>query len=71
MILIKGSTPNAGRGKEVAKKRVEETLIQIEETQAALRDCIEQAKGLVEDSERLVRRHRDELTETARPTVEH
>jgi hypothetical protein len=47
------------------KKAVDETLIQIEETQAALRDCIEQAKGLVEDSERLVRQHRDEIAEPA------
>lgn len=43
----------------MTKKPRDETLIQIEETQAALRDCIEQAKGLVEESERLVRRHRE------------
>lgn len=44
----------------MAKKAGNETLIPIEETQAALRDCIEQTKGLVKDSERLVRRYRDE-----------
>lgn len=42
-------------------------LIQIEETQAALRDCIEQAKGLVEDSERLMRRHSEEIIEAKPP----
>ena len=33
-------------------------LIQIEETQAALRESIEKAKALVEESDRLVRRQR-------------
>ncbi len=45
----------------MAKKRVpEDTLIRIEETQTALRGCIEKAKELAEDSERLIRRHRAE-----------
>ena len=37
-----------------------ETLIQIEETQSALRYSIEQAKALAEESERLVQQHRAE-----------
>jgi hypothetical protein len=44
-----------------------ERLNRIEETQAALRDCIEKAKKLVEQSERLVRRHRDEPPEPEPP----
>jgi hypothetical protein len=38
----------------------DETFIQIEETQAALRDSIEKAKELATSSERLIRKHRDE-----------
>jgi hypothetical protein len=48
------------QGTAVAKKGSrDETLIQIEETQTALRLSIEQAKALAEDSDRLVRKHRD------------
>ena len=47
----------------MAKRRVEETLIRIEETQAALRGCIEKARELAEDSERLIRRHRTEVVQ--------
>jgi len=61
---IKVLTPPQ-RGACVTGKPKDETLIQIEKTQAALRDCIEQAKGLVEDSERLVRRHRREKAKSA------
>lgn len=43
---------------------MEQTLIQIEETQAALRDSIERAKELTEESARIVRKHR---AETAKP----
>ena len=39
---------------------MEQTLIQIEETQAALRDSIERAKELTEDSARIVRKHRED-----------
>ena len=43
-------------------KRVpDETIIQIQTTQAALRDSIEQAKKLAEDSARLIQKHRDEI----------
>jgi transposase-like protein len=42
------------------KSSKDETLIRIEETQSALRRSIEQARALAEDSERLVRKHRDE-----------
>jgi len=42
----------------------DDTLIQIEETQAALRESIEKTKELAADSDRLLRRHR---RETAKP----
>ncbi|HMG47637.1 MAG TPA: hypothetical protein VK614_09285 [Allosphingosinicella sp.] len=51
-------------GPDVSNTPYEETLIAIEKTQAALRDSIEQARELAEESERLVRKHR---AETARP----
>lgn len=37
------------------------TLVQIEETQKALRDSIEETKQLAEQSEKLIRRHRKQL----------
>ena len=43
------------------KKSAEDTIIQIEETQAALRDCIKRAKDLVDNSDRLLRRHKEEV----------
>jgi hypothetical protein len=43
----------------VAKAK-DDSFIQIEETQAALRDSIEQAKALAEESERRIRRRRGE-----------
>ena len=46
------------------RKPVEQTMIQIEETQAALRASIARAKELTRESERLVRKHREQ---TARP----
>lgn len=39
----------------------EKTLDRIEETQAALRESIESAKKLAEQSERLIRQHRKEM----------
>ena len=45
----------------MAKKPVDDTLIQIEDTQAALRGCIEKAKELADDSERLIRQHKAEI----------
>ena len=39
----------------------------IEETQAALRDSIEQAKALARESERLIRQRRDEGLEAKPP----
>ena len=45
------------------KPNTDETLIQIEETQAALRDSIERAKELADQSAELVRKHRQELSE--------
>jgi len=53
-------------GRAVSIKPSEETLITIEETQAALRDSIEKARELAEESERLVRKHREA---TAKPPL--
>ena len=44
-----------------------ESFIRIEETQAALRDSIEQAKALASKSDRLIRRHREEKMEDRPP----
>lgn len=41
--------------------KTEKILDEIEETQAALRDSIEEAKQLAEKSDRLVKKHRKEL----------
>jgi hypothetical protein len=41
--------------------RADETLSRIEETQAALRESIEQARELADESDKLIRRHRQEL----------
>jgi hypothetical protein len=46
----------------------DETLGRIEATQAALRDCIDQAKALASESERLIRRARAEATEAEPPS---
>jgi hypothetical protein len=46
----------------------DETLGRIEATQAALRDSIEQAKALASESERLIRRHRKEVTAAEPPS---
>jgi hypothetical protein len=54
--------PPRDRGERVTKQSKDETLIKIEETQTALRECIERAKNLSEQSERLVRKHRDEMS---------
>lgn len=45
----------------VPKKSRDDTLIQIVETQAALRVSIEQAKDLADQSEKLIKKHRDEV----------
>ena len=51
----------------VARKKLpNDVLIQVEETQAALRDSIEETKKLAAESDRLIRRHRDE-TAAPRP----
>ena len=48
----------------LSTKPMAETLIEIEEAQAGLRDSIAQAKDLTEESARLVLEHR---LETAKP----
>lgn len=49
------------------KQSKDETFIQVEETQAALRASIEQAKDLTAESERLLRRHRPNPDEPEPP----
>ena len=56
-------------GHAVSIKPSEETLITIEETQAALRDSIEKARELTEESERLVRKHRKEMAKPPNPAA--
>jgi hypothetical protein len=46
-----------------------ETLIEIEEAQAGLRDSIERARDLTEEVERLVLRHRDEPAKPDNPAT--
>ena len=42
----------------------DKTLNAIEETQAALRESIEEAKDLAEKSDRLIKKHRKEISQT-------
>ena len=56
-------------GRAVSIKPSEETLITIEETQAALRDSIEKARELAEESERLVREHREAMAKPPNPAA--
>ena len=49
------------------KIKADAALIRIEETQAALRDSIERAKKLTEESDRLVRRHRKPVAVPSKP----
>jgi hypothetical protein len=53
----------------VAKKVVDETLVQIEETQKALRRSIEQTKELAVQSEKLIRQHRNALDGSEKPSA--
>ena len=48
----------------MGKNVVEETLWEIEQTQAKLRESIEQTKRLAEKSAKLISVHRKELRET-------
>jgi hypothetical protein len=54
-------------GEGVTKSGSDDSLIRIEETQAALRDSISRAKALAEESERLVRAHRQHRDAAAKP----
>ena len=45
----------------------QDMLEAIEETQAALRESIELAKELADDSDRLLRKHREEAPVSRRP----
>ena len=62
-----GPTPlrglgRSGRDKSVNKQADEPLARIVEKTQAALRDSIDQAKRLASEAERLVKRHRNEIT---------
>jgi hypothetical protein len=46
---------------------MDETLIEIEEAQAGLRDSIKRARGLAEETERLVLKHRSEVSKPIPP----
>lgn len=48
-------------------KDSEKTIIQIEETQAALRASIEEAKDLTSKSQRLISKLRDQTSEGDKP----
>jgi len=55
------SGPTTARGISRMPDEKDKTLDKIEETQAALRESIEEAKALAEESERLVKKHRKEV----------
>ena len=52
-------------GKFQVPDKDDKTLDDIEQTQAALRDSIEEAKKLAEKSERLIKKHRKEVDRKA------
>jgi hypothetical protein len=59
-----------GRGMNLSPKPMAETLCEIEEAQAGLRDSIERARDLTEETERLVLKHRTEAGRPANPNPE-
>lgn len=58
---------SCGEGRLLPTKAVDETLIEIEEAQAALRVSIARARGLTEETERLVLKHRAEPAKPPNP----
>jgi hypothetical protein len=66
LIWIKGY--GRGEGRQLPQKKVEETLIEIEAAQAGLRDSIERARDLAEETERLVHKHRCEAPKPPNPS---
>lgn len=58
-----GRTMASGGGVEQVAGKGEKTLTEIEETQAALRESIETAKNLADQSDRLIKKHRKEMKE--------
>jgi hypothetical protein len=61
--LNQGFYPREG-APALPNKTMDQTLVEIEEAQEALRDSIERARDLTEETERLVLKHR---TDTPRP----
>lgn len=59
----KGRAMTLGDGVQRVTGKGEKTLTQIEETQAALRESIEVAKDLADQSDRLIKKHRKEMEE--------
>ncbi len=66
-LLIESKVTAAWGVVTVPKQSKDDTLIQIEATQAALRQSIDQAKTLADESDRLVRKYRAELAQTDPP----
>src|SRR5690606_38188423 len=56
----RGARWRAVGGVEQVAGKGEKTLTEIEETQAALRESIETARNLADQSDRLIRKHRKE-----------
>jgi hypothetical protein len=50
------------------RKKVEETLVEIEAAQAGLRDSIERARDLAEETDRIVHKHRCETPKPRNPS---
>jgi hypothetical protein len=61
LIWIKGYV--WGRGMKLPTKKMDETLVEIEEAQAGLRDSIERARDLTEETDRVLKH----CTEPAKP----
>ena len=55
----------------VSTKQMTETLFEVEEAQAGLRDSIEQARDLTAETERLVLRHRIQAAKPALLSPHH
>jgi hypothetical protein len=65
LIWIKGCALR--RGMKLPTKKMTETLVEIEEAQAGLRDSIERARDLAEETDRLVHKHRREAAKPPNP----
>ena len=55
------------KGHDLSIKPMAETLLEIEEAQAALRDSIDRARDLADETDRLVLKHRVEAAKPVDP----